>query len=359
VGVRDKLSRGAVSESTPIASERIHRYALAARLCAGMRVVDLACGSGYGTAILRERATAVTGVDSDAALEFLSRDLAGDHDLIVCFDGLEHFADPAPVLARLEQHAQAGMKLILSVANSKGLDEARETFGRFGEVTVLYQFLAEGSLIRGETPSKLEGDFVLPEHGESECADTFIACVNLDAELSELGDFVHTRLDVAARSLDRANRELFHENGRLARELIASAESAAAMSERIAAMTDRAEFLQHRVEHLEFLLDKIARALVGSAESVAALSERNETLGERNAALSEQNAVLSERNESLQHRVRDLEVVLNKPRHQAIERARDRLARVPGLDRVARSLGSRLSRNARRDRAGQPGAGPE
>jgi 2-polyprenyl-3-methyl-5-hydroxy-6-metoxy-1,4-benzoquinol methylase len=145
MGVQERLSLEAVSAKTLIASEHTHRYALAAQLCAEMRVVDLACGSGYGSAMLRDGAAAVTGVDNDEttvelasatigrdhevtfeaadALEFLSRDLRGDYDAIVCFEGLEHFPDPDRVLAQLKRHADAGMKLIVSVPNSKAFEE--------------------------------------------------------------------------------------------------------------------------------------------------------------------------------------------------------------------------------------------
>lgn len=324
MGVQERLSLDAIGANTLIASEHVHRYALGARLCAGMRVVDLACGSGYGSAILRETAAWVTGVDKDRAtvdvaratvgkdgdigfeaadaLEFLSRDLGEDYDAIVCFEGLEHFPDPAPVLAELERHAAGGMKLVVSVPNSKGFEEenefhvtdygyeeAREAFGRFDEVTVLYQFLAEGSLIRHETASELEAEFVLREHGEPEWANHFIACVNLDAHLAEIGDAARMQLAVAPlynrhmRALERANRELFRENGRLGRERIGIADSAAiTMSERVAV---------------------------------------------------------------LQQRIAALERLIASPRHQAVERARDRLSRVPALDRAARSLGTWLSRN--------------
>lgn len=47
--------------------EHWHRYALAARLARGKRVLDVACGEGYGSAHLAGVAAAVTGVDVDAS----------------------------------------------------------------------------------------------------------------------------------------------------------------------------------------------------------------------------------------------------------------------------------------------------
>ena len=45
--------------------EHYHRYALAARFTAGARVLDLACGEGFGAALLAAGARDVVGVDID------------------------------------------------------------------------------------------------------------------------------------------------------------------------------------------------------------------------------------------------------------------------------------------------------
>jgi len=50
-----------------IAHEHWHRYAFARRLGAGKRVLDVACGEGYGSALLAGVAGSVTGIDIDAA----------------------------------------------------------------------------------------------------------------------------------------------------------------------------------------------------------------------------------------------------------------------------------------------------
>ena len=65
--VVERLTLEAAQADTMIACEHRHRYELAARLCAGKRVLDLCCGSGYGTAILAAGAREVVGVDNDAA----------------------------------------------------------------------------------------------------------------------------------------------------------------------------------------------------------------------------------------------------------------------------------------------------
>src|SRR6478672_10154480 len=48
-----------------IAYEHWHRYAFARRFAAGRRVLDAACGEGYGTALLATVAASAIGIDVD------------------------------------------------------------------------------------------------------------------------------------------------------------------------------------------------------------------------------------------------------------------------------------------------------
>ena len=50
-----------------IAYEHVHRYAFARRFAKSRRVLDAACGEGYGSALLADAAASVLGVDIDAA----------------------------------------------------------------------------------------------------------------------------------------------------------------------------------------------------------------------------------------------------------------------------------------------------
>jgi len=83
----------------------------------GRRVVDLACGEGYGSAVLGRTAASVVGVDANpeafehARLKYTSdtvrfeRDMIetwrGDVDCVVFLQTIEHVQDPDAVLARL------------------------------------------------------------------------------------------------------------------------------------------------------------------------------------------------------------------------------------------------------------------
>lgn len=92
-----------------IALEHFHRYAFARHACEGKRVLDIACGEGYGSNLLADVAESVIGVDiSDEAvahaslryqrtnLAFVRGDCAAiplpDHsvDVVVSFETIEH-----------------------------------------------------------------------------------------------------------------------------------------------------------------------------------------------------------------------------------------------------------------------------
>lgn len=108
--------------SATIAYEHWHRYAYARAWVTGKRVLDVACGEGYGAAFLAETAASVVGVDVDgdtvrharaahprANLEFLEGsaaaipiDGAASFDVITSFETIEHI-DEASQLAFLSE----------------------------------------------------------------------------------------------------------------------------------------------------------------------------------------------------------------------------------------------------------------
>ena len=92
-------------------------YAWIAQRVHGRRVVDLACGEGYGSAVLARTAASVVGVDANpdafehARLKYSGAGLAfernmvetwtGDVDCVVFLQTIEHVQDPDAALARL------------------------------------------------------------------------------------------------------------------------------------------------------------------------------------------------------------------------------------------------------------------
>src|SRR4051812_25857571 len=94
-----------------ISYEHWHRYIFARRFCIGKKVLDVACGEGYGTAYLASFAQYITGVDiSEESIqhattkykgpksEFVQSDVAQmplnnvSFDTIVSFETLEHLS---------------------------------------------------------------------------------------------------------------------------------------------------------------------------------------------------------------------------------------------------------------------------
>ncbi len=115
------------------------RYALASTLCEGMRVLDCACGNGYGSAMLiGAGALAVLGIDiSEEAIacarnhyqrpdiEYHCGDANEDnylrrywHERVVCLETLEHVAAPARLLRRFHEQTTDDGLLIVSLPNS-------------------------------------------------------------------------------------------------------------------------------------------------------------------------------------------------------------------------------------------------
>jgi SAM-dependent methyltransferase len=268
--VKERLSLEEVSQHSLIACEHRHRYELAAELTSGLRVVDLCCGSGYGTAILAESAAAVHGVDIDAAtvdlaaatvgregevtfeardaLAFLrSEDLAERFDVIVCFEGLEHLPDVDGALRELRRHAEAGVRIVASIPNSKafeeenefhltdfGWEEAREAWEGFDDAVMLFQHLAEGSVIIADSADDLDARLVSLDYGGPEYANHYLVAVGFDPAVVNAAHRARAQLTIAPvynrymRVLERANVELRRRNAQLARGLIGRADSGAA-----------------------------------------------------------------------------------------------------------------------------------
>ncbi len=266
----ERLTLEAAQAETMIASEHRQRYELAAAMCSGLRVLDLCCGSGYGSVILATTAREVTGVDNDAAtvdtaratvqrtagnvrfevsdaVKFLSGDIAEQFDLVTCFEGLEHLGDLDGALTRLREHAGRGLKIIASVPNSKlfgeenpyhltqfGYEEAAAAVAAFPGVIMLPQYLAEGALICPPGASETEVSVFLGERDEIAYANHFIFCVNLEPEAVARAHRGHIQVSAApvfnrwSEGLKRTVAALRRENARLARAHLGQGGSAAA-----------------------------------------------------------------------------------------------------------------------------------
>jgi ubiquinone/menaquinone biosynthesis C-methylase UbiE len=119
-----------------IEAEHLARYAWAAQFATGKRVLDAACGAGYGSAMLLAAGAAeVVGVDLDeevvaalrtggaAGASFEVADLRtlpfddASFDLITCFEAIEHVAEPGLVLDQLRRVLAPGGMVAISTPN--------------------------------------------------------------------------------------------------------------------------------------------------------------------------------------------------------------------------------------------------
>jgi ubiquinone/menaquinone biosynthesis C-methylase UbiE len=138
--------------------EHWHRYHFASRWVAGKRVLDLACGEGYGSALLARRAAHVLGVDvSRQAIDHARREYArlantefkvgsctaipaadASVDVAISFETLEHITEQEQFLAELARVLKADGVLVISCPNKAEYTDKRKTQNEF-HVKELYR----------------------------------------------------------------------------------------------------------------------------------------------------------------------------------------------------------------------------
>lgn len=123
----------------PLFTEHAARYDFARQYVKGLRVLDAACGTGYGSAMLADAgACSVLGVDiSSEAIEFarrqygtkrnlefiqasvfqLTRFVSGPFDLCVSFETIEHLEEPERFLSDVRSLLSPGGRLLISTPN--------------------------------------------------------------------------------------------------------------------------------------------------------------------------------------------------------------------------------------------------
>ena len=121
------------AELPGIVAAHLKRYDFARPLCAGLVVLDAACGVGYGTAFLAEAAASVVGVDVDeesvtyarsrygsanCSFEVMNVERLGFADgsfgAACSFETIEHVTDPERALAELHRVLWPGGTLVVS-----------------------------------------------------------------------------------------------------------------------------------------------------------------------------------------------------------------------------------------------------
>ncbi len=167
-----------VRDGPDLAYEHVHRYVLASSAVEGLRVLDLAAGTGYGSAILRESAARLVSLDlsrmalAETSLAVCADALAlpfadGEFDAVVCFEAIEHVSEPHRLIAearrvlrdpalflvstpdRVIYSDRAGHRNPHHVAEMSRREFERALRADFGHVRMLGQGLWAGSWIAG------------------------------------------------------------------------------------------------------------------------------------------------------------------------------------------------------------------
>jgi len=150
--------------------EHIHRYAFARDLVAGRRVLDAACGEGYGSSLMAGAAASVTGVDRSAEaveharsryrapnLDFQVADCldlpfaADSFECVVSFETLEHLEDHDGLLCEFRRVLRPGGFLLLSSPDKAIYSDKLQNRNEF-HVRELYRDELE-SLLRAHFPA--------------------------------------------------------------------------------------------------------------------------------------------------------------------------------------------------------------
>jgi len=173
--------------------EHWHRYHFAAPLVAGLAVLDVACGEGYGSALLAAHAATVTGADIEASavdhararyaalenLEFRQADCAAlpfadaSFDAVVSFETIEHIVAQESFLDEVRRVLRPDGLLILSCPNKTEYTDRRGIVNEF-HVRELYRpelaAMIAGRFAHaawyGQRPSFYS--VVWPEHGAAQ-----------------------------------------------------------------------------------------------------------------------------------------------------------------------------------------------
>lgn len=139
------------TEKGEIRYEHMHRYGWVQSLCKGLRVLDIACGEGYGSALLADTAGSVTGVDisdeavshakqryaSRANLQFLQGSAtsvpleSGSVDVVVSFETIEHLAEQEEMMRELRRVLTPSGILVISSPNKKVYSDDRNYVNEF------------------------------------------------------------------------------------------------------------------------------------------------------------------------------------------------------------------------------------
>jgi ubiquinone/menaquinone biosynthesis C-methylase UbiE len=184
--------------------EHLHRYALAMDLIKNKKVLDIACGEGYGSALLAGAALEVTGMDIDTPtidkakekyrltnVSFRTGQVenipfeAGLFDTVVSFETIEHITDHQQMMQEIRRVLKPGGLLIISTPDKANYSDktgiknpfhAKELYRNefiellkqhFAHVDCYGQQIMHGSLLSSSADGfqQYHGDYTTSEKG--------------------------------------------------------------------------------------------------------------------------------------------------------------------------------------------------
>lgn len=299
--------------------EHWHRYHFASLLAGGKRVVDAACGEGYGSALLARTASGVTGADiSPEAIAHARQAYAGvanlsfvqapcaklpladaSADLFVTFETVEHIGEQEEFLEEIARVLVPGGLVLLSCPNKAEYSDRRGFANEF-HVKELYRAELATLVARrfpharwyGQRPSFFS--VIAPEPGAQ------------SGQLVEVSE-----ADPASSAASLAAPLYF---------VVAASRSAAALEAlpaTLSVLADRDDWV-HRdyekvmrelgvtVERGESLERELARAALERDEALASRSESAARIAELQARLAESQRALAAGALALEEREREI-----------------------------------------------------
>jgi SAM-dependent methyltransferase len=310
--------------------EHWHRYHFAARWVRGKRVLDVACGEGYGAALLAREAAHVTGADvAQAAIDHAKRVYANvgnaefvrasctelpladaSVDVAVSFETLEHIDAQEGFLDELARVLTPEGVLVLSCPNKLEYSDKRNYQNEFHVKELYRDGLA--ALLRSRFPETRW-------YGQRPSFFSVIAAEDPAGAVAQMVEVTEAKPDAAAASLAQplyfivvASRsraaleaiapalsvlsdrdEWVHNNyGQVIRELFDTHHRAVALEGQVAQRDHSIVTLQSDARILQDAKDKLDQALAQREGSIAAL---NAELAARNATLIEKEHEINRR----------------------------------------------------------------
>lgn len=284
-----------------IEAEHLSRYLFAAPLCAGRRVLDIACGEGFGSAMLAGVAKEVVGMDIDApTIELARRNYGADgderlsfavgscekipakrgsFDVVVSFETIEHIEDQTGFLREVRRVLRPGGVFVCSTPDKSVYlaGQAANPFhkkeltaaefekllsGRFEHAAFFGQRLVSGAVITrgdsGRTELVKTGDGLGFERSHAGEGATYRVAVCSDARLPRVADQVFSD---ARYSIGRLTR--------LASERDGLAERGAQLAAELAGVRQRLDESDHAARHRAAELEQAARRAKADADRAA------------------------------------------------------------------------------------------